>query len=102
MVDQVFTLEEITAAVEKHKPRVLGLVHAETSTGACQPFDGIHSHLHIHARKYSRMPNPPLALSSPFIPLIFAHACTYKIAGAISCYLIWLSISSVLVWDTLV
>lgn len=38
---EVFTLEEITAAVEKHRPRVMALVHAETSTGACQPFDGV-------------------------------------------------------------
>jgi hypothetical protein len=38
---QVFTYEEIKAAVEKHQPRVMALVHAETSTGACQPFDGV-------------------------------------------------------------
>ena len=38
---EVFTYEEIKAAVEKHKPRVMALVHAETSTGACQPFDGV-------------------------------------------------------------
>eukprot|EP00960_Hanusia_phi_P050025 759944-Hanusia_phi.AAC.1 len=38
---QVFTYEEIKEAVEKHKPKVLALVHAETSTGACQPFDGV-------------------------------------------------------------
>ena len=37
----VFTFEEIKSAVEKHKPNVLALVHAETSTGACQPFDGV-------------------------------------------------------------
>eukprot|EP00961_Rhodomonas_salina_P118564 1596155-Rhodomonas_salina.4 len=38
---EVFTLEEITAAVEKHKPTVLALIHAETSTGARQPFEGV-------------------------------------------------------------
>jgi len=37
----VFTFEEIKSAVEQHKPTVLALVHAETSTGACQPFDGV-------------------------------------------------------------
>ena len=37
----MFTYEEIKAAVEKHQPRVMALVHAETSTGACQPFDGV-------------------------------------------------------------
>lgn len=38
---RVFSFEEIKAAVEKYKPNVLALVHAETSTGACQPFDGV-------------------------------------------------------------
>jgi len=38
---EVFSLAEITAAMEEHKPRILALVHAETSTGACQPFVGI-------------------------------------------------------------
>lgn len=38
---EVFTLEEIAAALEAHRPAILGLVHAETSTGALQPMDGI-------------------------------------------------------------
>ena len=38
---QVFSYEEIKAAVERYKPTVLALVHAETSTGSCQPFDGV-------------------------------------------------------------
>lgn len=38
---QVFTLEEIRAGVEKHRPAMLALVHAETSTGALQPVEGI-------------------------------------------------------------
>ncbi|EKX35370.1 hypothetical protein GUITHDRAFT_146568 [Guillardia theta CCMP2712] len=38
---EVFSYEEVKAAVEKHKPAVLALIHAETSTGACQPFEGI-------------------------------------------------------------
>ena len=29
--------DELKAAVEKHKPKMVGLVHAETSTGAAQP-----------------------------------------------------------------
>eukprot|EP01128_Nolandella_sp_AFSM9_P000816 TRINITY_DN10940_c0_g1_i1.p1 TRINITY_DN10940_c0_g1~~TRINITY_DN10940_c0_g1_i1.p1 ORF type:complete len:422 (-),score=91.32 TRINITY_DN10940_c0_g1_i1:157-1362(-) len=37
----VFTLEQVKAAVEKHKPVVVGIVHAETSTGACQPLEGV-------------------------------------------------------------
>ena len=38
---EVFSLEEIRAALEEHRPRILGLVHAETSTGACQPLEGV-------------------------------------------------------------
>lgn len=37
----VFTFDEIRAGLEKHRPAILGLVHAETSTGACQPMEGI-------------------------------------------------------------
>lgn len=37
----VFSYEEIKAAVEEHKPAILALVHAETSTGACQPLVGV-------------------------------------------------------------
>lgn len=38
---QVFQLETIRTALEQHRPAVLALVHAETSTGARQPLDGI-------------------------------------------------------------
>lgn len=38
---KAFTLEEITAAVAKHEPKILALVHAETSTGARQPLEGV-------------------------------------------------------------
>eukprot|EP00753_Platysulcus_tardus_P006631 PLAT14373.1.p1 GENE.PLAT14373.1~~PLAT14373.1.p1 ORF type:complete len:396 (+),score=160.19 PLAT14373.1:18-1205(+) len=37
---EVFTLEELTAAVEEVKPAIVAVVHAETSTGACQPLEG--------------------------------------------------------------
>ncbi len=37
----VFTLDEIKAGLEAHKPAVLALVHAETSTGALQPMEGV-------------------------------------------------------------
>jgi len=43
---QVFSLEEIAAAVEQHQPSMVGLVHAETSTGACQPMDGVAEIVH--------------------------------------------------------
>ncbi|MFO5493059.1 MAG: alanine--glyoxylate aminotransferase family protein [Cuspidothrix sp.] len=38
---QVFNLEEISTAVATHKPAILALVHAETSTGARQPLEGV-------------------------------------------------------------
>jgi len=38
---QVFSLPELRAAMEQHRPRILALVHAETSTGARQPLEGV-------------------------------------------------------------
>lgn len=38
---QVFSLEEIKTNLETHRPRILALVHAETSTGARQPLEGV-------------------------------------------------------------
>lgn len=38
---EVFSLEELRAAVETHRPQILALVHAETSTGARQPLEGV-------------------------------------------------------------
>jgi alanine-glyoxylate transaminase/serine-glyoxylate transaminase/serine-pyruvate transaminase len=38
---QVFSPEEIRAGLEQHRPAILALVHAETSTGACQPLEAI-------------------------------------------------------------
>lgn len=43
---ETFTFEEIKAAVEEHKPTILGLVHAETSTGAAQPLEGVGAMCH--------------------------------------------------------
>jgi alanine-glyoxylate transaminase/serine-glyoxylate transaminase/serine-pyruvate transaminase len=37
----VFSLEEVESALAEAKPRVLAIVHAETSTGALQPLEGI-------------------------------------------------------------
>lgn len=34
---EIFSTEEIEAALKQHKPKVLGIVNAETSTGANQP-----------------------------------------------------------------
>jgi alanine-glyoxylate transaminase/serine-glyoxylate transaminase/serine-pyruvate transaminase len=38
---QVFSLQEIKAGLETHRPKILALVHAETSTGVCQPLEGV-------------------------------------------------------------
>jgi alanine-glyoxylate transaminase / serine-glyoxylate transaminase / serine-pyruvate transaminase len=38
---EVFSLDELRQAVTKYRPAVLALVHAETSTGACQPLHGV-------------------------------------------------------------
>ncbi|WP_066381099.1 MULTISPECIES: alanine--glyoxylate aminotransferase family protein [unclassified Anabaena] len=38
---QVFTLAELRTALETHRPAILALVHAETSTGARQPLEGV-------------------------------------------------------------
>ena len=43
---EVFTTEEIAAAVEQHKPKVVGIVHAETSTRALQPLEEIAKVVH--------------------------------------------------------
>lgn len=37
----VFSYEEIKQALETHRPKVLALVHAETSTGVRQPLEGL-------------------------------------------------------------
>ncbi len=38
---QVFSLEELRTALTTHRPKILALVHAETSTGARQPLEGV-------------------------------------------------------------
>ncbi len=38
---EVFDLQELQQTLETHKPKILALVHAETSTGACQPLNGV-------------------------------------------------------------
>jgi alanine-glyoxylate transaminase/serine-glyoxylate transaminase/serine-pyruvate transaminase len=38
---QVFALDELRTAMETHRPKILALVHAETSTGARQPLEGV-------------------------------------------------------------
>lgn len=43
---EVFSVDDVAAAVEQTKPKVVGLVHAETSTGALQPLEEISKVVH--------------------------------------------------------
>ncbi len=43
---EVFTPAEVAAAVQKVRPKVVGIVHAETSTGALQPLEEIAKIVH--------------------------------------------------------
>lgn len=45
---EVFTPEEIDEALTKHPAKLVALVHAETSTGALQPMEGIAEVVHRH------------------------------------------------------
>ncbi len=38
---KAFSIEEIESALIKYRPSILAMVHAETSTGVCQPLEGI-------------------------------------------------------------
>ena len=38
---EAFSLEELEQALVSHRPKILAIVHAETSTGICQPVEGI-------------------------------------------------------------
>lgn len=45
---EVFTVEDLQTIVETEKPKVVGIVMAETSTGACQPLEAISELVHAH------------------------------------------------------
>ncbi|MEB3308355.1 MAG: alanine--glyoxylate aminotransferase family protein [Cyanobacteriota bacterium] len=38
---EAFTLSELREALDTHRPAILAIVHAETSTGICQPLEGL-------------------------------------------------------------
>ncbi|MEL6777273.1 MAG: alanine--glyoxylate aminotransferase family protein [Cyanobacteria bacterium J06597_16] len=38
---EVFTLDDIRKGLEANRPAIMSIVHAETSTGVCQPMEGI-------------------------------------------------------------
>ncbi|WP_428261921.1 pyridoxal-phosphate-dependent aminotransferase family protein [Haliangium sp.] len=43
---QIIPAQDFIAAIKEHRPRLAALVHAETSTGICQPLDGIADAVH--------------------------------------------------------
>jgi alanine-glyoxylate transaminase / serine-glyoxylate transaminase / serine-pyruvate transaminase len=45
---EVFDLDQLRDALHKVRPKVLAIVHAETSTGAWQPLDGLGALCHEH------------------------------------------------------
>jgi alanine-glyoxylate transaminase/serine-glyoxylate transaminase/serine-pyruvate transaminase len=45
---EIFSSEEIEAAIKQHRPKMLGIVNAETSTGASQPVEEIAKICHEH------------------------------------------------------
>ncbi|CEP01874.1 alanine--glyoxylate transaminase [Plasmodiophora brassicae] len=43
-----FTLDEIRAGLEQYSPKIVGIVHADTSTGVLQPMEGVGELVHKH------------------------------------------------------
>ena len=55
---EVFTPEEVDAACAEHKPDMIWVAHAETSTGACQPMDQLGEIARNHDCLLVRVPRP--------------------------------------------
>ena len=78
---EVLTLEELRAGMETHRPAILALVHAETSTGARQPFEGVGDLCRefdclLLADTVTSLGGVPLALDEWGIDL--AYSCSQK------------------------
>ncbi|MCA9973283.1 MAG: alanine--glyoxylate aminotransferase family protein [Anaerolineales bacterium] len=78
---EVFTADDIAAALKAHRPQVLMLVHAETSTGALQPLDGIGALCHEHdclllADSVTSLGAAPLLLDAWGVDV--AYSCSQK------------------------
>ena len=82
---EAFTLEEIKAGIETHKPKILALVHAETSTGVRQPLEGVAEFCHQHdclliADTVTSLGGVPLHIDQWGIDL--AYSCSQKGLGS--------------------
>ncbi len=75
---EAFSLNELEIALKEIKPSVLALVHAETSTGVCQPMDGIGD----LCRKYNCLLILDTVTSLGGVPLLIDE---WKIDLAYSC-----------------
>ena len=73
-----FNLEEIKKALEEHRPKIMALVHAETSTGVRQPMEGIGE----LCEKYDCLLLVDTVTSLGGVPLFLDH---WKIDLAYSC-----------------
>ncbi|GAC1461165.1 MAG: alanine--glyoxylate aminotransferase family protein [Chamaesiphon sp.] len=81
---QVFSLDELRTALETHRPAILALVHAETSTGACQPLEGIGELCHqqgclLLVDTVTSLGGVPLFLDALGVDL--AYSCSQKGLG---------------------
>ena len=78
---EALSLDAIKKAVEDHKPAVLALVHAETSTGVWQPLDGIGDFCQAHdclllLDTVTSLGGVPLKLDEMGVDL--AYSCSQK------------------------
>lgn len=81
---EAFNLDEIRQALETHQPKILALVHAETSTGVRQPLEGVGELCHKHnclllVDTVTSLGGVPLFLDEWGIDL--AYSCSQKGLG---------------------
>ena len=82
---QVFSLEEIEAALQKQPAKIACLVHAETSTGALQPLNGVADLVHRYGGLLlvdcvTSLGGLPVSVDACGIDI--AYSCTQKCIGS--------------------
>jgi alanine-glyoxylate transaminase/serine-glyoxylate transaminase/serine-pyruvate transaminase len=83
---QVFSLEEIEAALQKQPAKIACLVHAETSTGALQPLNGVADLVHRYGGLLvvdcvTSLGGLPVSVDACGIDI--AYSCTQKCIGSL-------------------
>ena len=81
---EVFTADEIEAAIKAHQPKIVGIVHAETSTGTMQPLHDIAKIVHDHdafliVDAVTSLGGVPLAIDE--IGIDVCYSCSQKALG---------------------